>query len=201
MKLSRRNLLAGAAGAGGLALSTGPIAQGQTPQAAAQPDFRVTKGRIRQSVMGWCFKPMPIADLARHSREIGLVAIEGISPEEYPAAKSAGLAISLVGSHGFARGPFSPANREFCVSKLREGIELAVEVGCPSVITFTGMREPGISDEQGAANCVAVWKEVIGLAEQKKINLCLEHLNTRDTSHPMKGHPGYFGDNVDFASS
>ena len=29
------------------------------------------------------------------------------------------------------------------------------------------------------------------------MNLCLEHLNTRDNTHPMKGHPGYFGDNVD----
>ncbi len=28
--------------------------------------------------------------------------------------------------------------------------------------------------------------------------LVLEHLNSRDSSHPMKGHPGYFGDDVDF---
>jgi hydroxypyruvate isomerase len=26
----------------------------------------------------------------------------------------------------------------------------------------------------------------------------MEHLNSRDSSHPMKGHPGYFGDDVDF---
>jgi len=25
----------------------------------------------------------------------------------------------------------------------------------------------------------------------------LEHLNTRDDTHPMKGHPGYFGEDVD----
>jgi hydroxypyruvate isomerase len=37
---------------------------------------------------------------------------------------------------------------------------------------------------------------VIGYAEEKKITLCLEHLNSRDNSHPMKGHPGYFGDDV-----
>ena len=42
------------------------------------------------------------------------------------------------------------------------------------------------------------WKQVIAYAEEKKINLCLEHLNSRDSSHPMKGHPGYFGDDVDF---
>ena len=26
----------------------------------------------------------------------------------------------------------------------------------------------------------------------------VEHLNSRDDTHPMKGHPGYFGDDVDF---
>jgi hydroxypyruvate isomerase len=197
MKLSRRKLLAGVAGAAGVAAVGGRVAA-QLPQSAAPADFRVVNGRIRQSVMGWCFKPMSAVELARHSREIGLVAIEGISAQDYSAVREAGLAISLVGSHGFARGPFSPANREFCVTKLREGIDLAAAVGCPSVITFTGMREPGIDREQGAANCVACWKEVIGYAEQKKINLCLEHLNTRDNTHPMKGHPGYFGNDVDF---
>ena len=30
------------------------------------------------------------------------------------------------------------------------------------------------------------------------MTLVLEHLNSRDDSHPMKGHPGYFGDAVDF---
>lgn len=29
------------------------------------------------------------------------------------------------------------------------------------------------------------------------MTICLEHLNTRDDTHPMKGHPGYQGDDVD----
>lgn len=197
MPLSRRTLLqTGAIGAGLAALPRSVVAQ--VPQSQAVADYKIKNGRIRQSVMGWCFKPMTAVELAKHCRDIGLVAIEGISAQDYPAVRELGLKISLVGSHGFARGPFSRDNRDFCLTKLREGIDLAAEVGCPSVITFTGMRESGTSDEQGAKNCVDCWKEVIGYAEQKKINLCLEHLNTRDSSHPMKGHPGYFGDNVDF---
>lgn len=176
-------------------------ALGVTPTRAAEPrvepDFKVRNGRIRQSVMGWCFNPMPAPELAKHCAAIGLVAIEGIGAEHYPAARAAGLKISLVGSHGFAKGPFHRDNIEFCVSKLKAGIDLAVQYECPSVITFTGMREKGISDEQGAKNCIECWKQVIDYAEEKKINLCLEHLNTRDSSHPMKGHPGYFGDDVD----
>ena len=106
--------------------------------------------------------------------------------------------ISLPGSHGFAKGPFNPANHDHVEERLRHGIDVAVKFGAPAVITFTGMREPGISAEQGARNCVECWKRVIPYAEEKKINLCLEHLNSRDNTHPMKGHPGYFGDDVDF---
>jgi hydroxypyruvate isomerase len=59
------------------------------------------------------------------------------------------------------------------------------------------MRE-NISDEQGLKNCVAGFKKIIGHAEEKKVDLCLEMLNTRDSSHPMKGHPGYQGDHTEY---
>ncbi len=196
MNLSRRKLLQ--AGTGALALSAAGRASGQLPQQAVPTDFKITHGRIRQSVMGWCFKPMTAVELARHCKDFGLVAIEGISPQDYTAVRDLGLEISLVSSHGFARGPLNRANHEFCLAKLRESIDLAAAVGCSNVITFTGMREKGIDDQQAAQNCIDCWKQVIGYAEQKKINLCLEHLNSRDSSHPMKGHPGYFGDHVDF---
>ena len=160
--------------------------------------FKITKGRIRQSVMGWTFNPMPTPELAQLCKSIGLVAMEGVGAEHYPMIKELGLEISLVSSHGFARGPFNRANHDHVVEMLREGIDLAVRYGAKSVITFTGMREPGISDEQGAKNCIDAWKKILPYAEEKKITLCLEHLNSRDNTHPMKGHPGYFGDDVDF---
>ena len=192
---NRRDMLAlSAAGISAAVSST----HAQVPQEEADPEFRIRHGRIRQSVMGWCFKPMPAIELAKHCRDIGLVAIEGISPKDYPAVRELGLKISLVSSHGFKKGPVSPANHKYCIESLKKSIDLAVEVSCPSVITFTGMREDGIDDEAAAKNCVDCWKQVVGYAEEKKINLVLEHLNSRDGSHPMKGHPGYFGDDVDF---
>lgn len=171
--------------------------KGQTASSQVPGGFKITKNRIHQSVMGWCFSPMSARDLARACREIGIVAIEGIGREHYPIARELGLKISLIGSHGFARGPFSTANHAFCIEELRKGIDLAASVGCKNVITFTGMREHGVSDEEGARNCVTCWKQIIGHAEKKGINLCLEHLNSRDNTHPMKGHPGYFGDDLD----
>ena len=196
--LSRRSALhAAAMGAAAAAAMTPQASFAQAPRSAALPEFRIRNGRIRQSIMGWTFNPMPTPDLARHCKEIGLVAMEGIDAKHYPMVRELGLQISLVGSHGFAKGPVNPANHPSVIQSLRDGIDLAVQCQSKKVITFTGMREPGIDDATAAKNCVECWKQVVGYAEQKGITICLEHLNSRDGSHPMKGHPGYFGDHVD----
>ncbi len=184
--LDRRQLLTGAAAL------TGALAM-MDSTAHAQP----LKGRIRQSVMGWCFKPMPAAELAKAGKDFGLVGIEGIDAADYPAAKAAGLEISLVSSHGFVKGPVDTQHHAEVESKLREAIDLAVKYSARRVITFTGMRVANMRDEVAKKNCLDCWKRVIGYAEQHQIMLCLEHLNSRDDSHPMKGHPGYFGDDVE----
>jgi hydroxypyruvate isomerase len=178
--------------------AVGALAAGAGIQAATADEKKPAKAnKIRQSIMGWCFKPMPVLELAKHCKELGMEAMEGISAKAYPDILKLGLKISLVGSHGFKDGPCNTTNHEACEQKIRSGIDLAVKVGCPSVITFTGMRAKGLTDKQMESNCVEFWKGVCKYAEEKKINLCLEHLNSRDDSHPMKGHPGYFGDDVD----
>ena len=194
MNFSRRDALK----TGAMSLAVTATVSAQTPRAELNPNFKVNKGRIRQSVMGWCFKPMPMMELAKHCKAIGIEAMEGVSAKDYPAIRKLGLKISLVsGGHGFKQGPCVTANRDMVVEKLKNGIDLAAQIGTKSVITFTGMREKGLTDKAGATNCVEAWKMVMSYAEKKKINLVLEHLNTRDDSHPMKGHPGYFGEDVD----
>ena len=187
-----------------------PPAEGATGRAEAEskehtpPTLAVAKERqathqavIRQSVMGWCFAPMPALELARLGKQLGLVAIEGINSTTYPQVKELGLDISLVSSHGFGMGPVNTDHHVAVERELRKAIDLAVEVGCQNVITFTGMRVAGMSDETAKRNCLNCWQRVIDYAQAKQITLCLEHLNSRDSSHPMKGHPGYFGDDVE----
>jgi hydroxypyruvate isomerase len=87
-----------------------------------------------------------------------------------------GLQISLVSSHGFAEGPFNRANHPKVIQSLREGIDVAVQFGSSKVITFTGMREPGISDEDGA----------------KELHRCMEaghRLRGREEGHALLGAP------------
>ncbi|MCA9058870.1 MAG: TIM barrel protein, partial [Planctomycetaceae bacterium] len=196
--ITRRRLLTAAGTfAGASLLSGGTGIATQPPREAASADFAIRNKRIRQSVMGWCFKPMPVPELIHHCAAIGLEAIEGIDPQFYPEARRHGLKVSLISSHGFATGPVDRANHGTVIDKLKSCIDLAVEWECPTVITFTGMRVKGMSDATAEQNCLDCWKQVIGYAEEKGITLALEHLNSRDNTHPMKGHPGYFGDDVE----
>lgn len=199
--VSRRGLLQAVGAIGGasvLGSVGGNVVSAQNVAENTATEKRVIqKRRIHQSLMGWCFNPMPTIELAQHAADLGFEAIEGIDSKFYPEVQKLGLKISLVSSHGFQQGPLDPANHDFCMEKLTAAIELAAKVGSRRVITFTGMRKDGISDAAAEENCVKLWKELIPLAEKHRIFLCLEHLNTRDDSHPMKGHPGYFGDDVE----
>jgi hydroxypyruvate isomerase len=199
MTTNRRTFLKTTAGlaAGATLCST---AKAQVPRDQTPKNFKVSKARINQSVMGWCFNPMPTPDLASACKKIGLVAMEGIGRNHYPLVKKLGMTISLVGSHGFKKGPVDPKNHAECRKKLNDAIELCAQEGYKRVITFTGMSVKGISDEASAKNCIDVWKSVLPKAEKHGITLCLEHLNSRDDSHPMKGHPGYWGDDVDLCA-
>lgn len=197
--IERRRMLKAAGG--GLAL---PLLARSTHAEEASSDlpddFKIAKGRIRQSIMGWTVKErMDMLQLARLCRAIGLTAMEGVPENLYSQIRDLGLEISLVsGGHGFAKGPCDPRHQQFVVDNLGGAIELAASIGARNVITFTGMRYPGMDDEDAAQRCVDAWKQLMPLAEAKGVVLVLEHLNTRDDSHPMKGHPGYFGDDVDF---
>ena len=192
--LSRRKLI-------GVAAATAATVGTIQSKEKGKP-FKIKNGRIRQSIMGWCFNPMPTMELAKHCKEIGLEAMEGIDAKHYPAVRELGLKISLVsGGHGFRNGPCDPKNTETVINGIKKGIDLAAEIGTKSVITFTGMKYKGMDPEKAADLCVETWKKVMPHAEKKGINLVLEHLNSRDDSHPMKGHPGYFGDDVDFCAS
>ena len=155
-------------------------------KAAADPAYTIKNHGIKHTLMGWCWKPMDMLELAKHAKAIGLVGIEGIDSKLYPDVKKLGLEISLVGSHGFAKGPCNPAFHDEVVTKLTDSINLAADVGCKKVITFTGMKFEGMDRDKAIDACLSTWKEVLPLAEKKGVTLVLEHLNSRDSSHPKK---------------
>jgi len=195
--MDRRSLLAGLAAAG----TTAAIAGAAEPM-NDDPHWKVSKGRIRQSVVAWCFKPMPVEELARHAAAMGLQSVELSPPTDWPVLKKYGLTCAIAGSHGFVKGWNDKANWDFCTEKITESINASADFGCQSVITFSGMRGSlpvgPEGDEIGKKNFMEGIKRVLPLAEQKKITLALEMLNSR-VDVEMKGHPGYQCDTIEWA--
>ena len=208
---SRRQLLQGAAGAAGaVALS----------QAASAQKKAAEKGNIHQSIVHWCFADYwDVKKTAAIAKQLGVESIELIPPEDWGPLKKHGLKCALAPSHLFMQGMNNPKYQEPCIEMMKKSIDACADAGFPTVITFTGFAEetgewaggqnPDVSKlpkkerrvidpEEGAKNCVAGFKKIVGYAEKKKINLSLEMLNSRVGDHPMKGHPGYQGDHVDY---
>ncbi len=196
--LSRRRLLqrltAGAAGFGASLWLPKSRAAG-----ASKPDLYCVKNRrIRQSVVHWCFQPMPAEELAAGAARLGLESVELVAPEQWPALKKLGLICAIAPSHGFTKGFAHREEHAECLQVLRERIGQCAEAGFPSVITFSGFRR-GLSDEEGWKNMADGLKQIAGYAEQKKVNVCLEVLNSR-VHVEMKGHPDYFADRLEPAA-
>jgi hydroxypyruvate isomerase len=195
--VSRRAWLSLSAASGVAAAAL--AAQAGIPAAAAEddPQWTIQNGRIKQSVVHWCFEPMPLEDLARAAAALGLKSVEVVAPEKWPILKKHGLICAMTPSHGFVRGLNHTEYHAECVEKLTAAIEATSAAGFPNVITFSGMRE-GIEEEEGIKNTIAGLKKVLPLAEKMGVNVCLEPLNTRVDVN-MKGHPGYQCDRVEWA--
>jgi len=186
--MNRRSSLQVLAASAALALAPSARAQDATP-------FRTKNNRIRQSVVPWCFNPMPAEELIRHSAKLGLASVELIDPKHWPLIKEVGMTIAIAGSHGFAKGFAHREEWAECHKVLRDRIEQCAAAGVERVITFSGFRRE-ISDDEGIANMVAGLKEIVPLAEEKKVTLCVEMLNSR-VATTMKGHPDYFCDSME----
>jgi len=194
-RISRRNVLQIAAGIGAAGASA--LAVASCGAANKRVETVVTKGRIKQSIAYWCYeKHWSLEQTCRIAKQLGCKSIELVEPKHWPMLKEYGLVCAIANSHGFDKGMNNPKYHEMCIGKIRDAIDACAEHGFPSIITFTGFRED-IPDDVGINNCVKGYKKIIGYAEKKKVNLCLEILNSR-VDVEMKGHPGYQGDHTDY---
>ena len=189
--VTRRRALQGALAIAGSAAVSPRLASAAEDVAP----YKVQKGRIQQSVVPWCFKAWSPAQIIDQAAKLGLKSVELIGTEHWPRLKEAGLICAISGSHGFAKGFAHVEEHDECIAKLRKSIDATSAEGWSSVITFSGFRR-GLSDEEGMKNMVDGLKKIVGYAEEKKVTLCLEMLNSR-VNVEMKGHPDYFCDDID----
>jgi sugar phosphate isomerase/epimerase len=205
--LTRRHLLGGLAAAAPALAGLRAAAQTSTARPAGN-------GRIRQSIVFWCFNTAGerwnLERTCQAARELGCLSVEIVPPEDWPTLRRHNLtcAIAPNGMPGmpFVRGFNNPRYHEEVIAHTRRTIDACAEAGVPNVIAFSGYkwrdadnpRSGEISKQEGFDNCVRGLRAIVPHAERRGVTICMEHLNTRDTTHPMKGHPGYQGDDLDW---
>ena len=199
--------------------SAGLVALGAFTQplaTAAEPKRVVRNGRINQSVVFWCFNSTDckwdLEQTCRIAKSLGCQSVELVRPEDWGVIGKHGLACALspngMPDPPFIKGINNPRYHDEVIARTKLAIDRCAGFGVPNVIAFTGQKwrdaeDPKsgeISLEEGADNSVKALKELAGTAERNNVTICLEMLNSRDNSHPMKGVPGHQGDNLDYCA-
>ena len=137
------------------------------------------KGRIHHSVCKWCYK-MPLEDLCREAKAMGLESIELLGPKEWPILKKYGLTCAMASGAGMgiAEGFNHVENHDKLVESFTQVIPQVTEAGLTNLICMSGNRK-GLDDEKGIENCVTGLKKLMKLAEEKKVTLVMELLNSK----------------------
>jgi sugar phosphate isomerase/epimerase len=199
---------AGMAAAGAVGLGGVPLLSASDPV--------ISKGRVNQSIAYWCFNvagdEWNIEQQCEVAKKLGCKSVELVDHKDFGVLKKHGLvcAISPNGMPGapFMKGLNNPRYQDEVVMRTLKAIDANADAGCPNVIAFNGYKWHDAEDassgeipkDEGARNCVKALKKLALQAEKKDVTVCLEQLNTRDDTHPMKGHPGYQGDHIDYVA-
>jgi hydroxypyruvate isomerase len=146
-------------------------------------------GRLRQSVCRWCFKQWEKEEFCANAQKLGLVGIDLVGPDWFDSLKKHKL-ISTMTNHPDVRiehGLNREKNWDKIHAALRSIIDANAAEGFPNVICFSGNRG-GMSDEEGLKNCTEGLKKIVGYAEEKKVTICMELLNSKQHKDYMCDH-------------
>jgi hydroxypyruvate isomerase len=172
--------------------------------------------RLKQSIAYWCLNATEwkwdIDRICDAARRLGYQSVELTPPELWPVIRKYGLQNAL--AHNgmpdpvFAKGLNNPRYHEEVIARTKQAIDQCADCAVPNVIAFTGYKWLDAGDPesgeiplaQGAENTAKALTELARYANGKPVTIVLEQLNTRDGSHPMKGHPGYQGDDLDYCA-
>jgi hydroxypyruvate isomerase len=191
--IDRRDLLAASAALIGAAML--PSVLPAAAPGASTPTGAAVAGRLRQSVSRWPFAQIPLRDFCRAAKAMGLAGIDLLQPAEWDIVRGFGLVPSMgypADRPDFISTGFNdPKNHAMLLNELERAIPLAAAHGVPNVITMFGNRH-GLSDDAGADNCITGLSKIKALAEEHRVTVCVELLNSR------VDHKDYMGDRTAF---
>ena len=192
--LERRSILrAAAAVAACSALGASSVfAQSNAPADSTASIAGKTKaGRIRQSVCRWCYAKMSIDDLCKTGQSLGLQGIDLLKVEEFDIPAKYGLHCTMgyAGGGDIKQALNRTENHQAIEDAFRKNIPIAAKANVPNVITFSGNRM-GMSDAEGAKNCITGLNRLKKIAEDNNVTICMELLNSK------VNHPDYMCDHT-----
>ncbi|WP_338872983.1 TIM barrel protein [Spirosoma sp. SC4-14] len=174
---SRRKALKTLTGSA-LALSlTDSLAGSMTQTNVAAPQL---KGRINHSVCRWCYSKIPLDDLCKAAKEMGIASIDLTNPDEWPVLKKYGLTSALPqgAGKGIPDGFNNPKFHDELVASYEAIFPKLKAAGLNTVICFSGNRR-GMSNEEGLENCAVGLKRLMPSAEKHGITMIMELLNSK----------------------
>jgi hydroxypyruvate isomerase len=153
-------------------------------------------GRLKQSVCRWPYRAVALPELCRHVRRIGFAGIDLLHVDEWQVAHDAGLTVSM--GYPSRREKFietgfnDPANHAVLLKELEIAVPLAARAGVPNLIAMFGNRDSARDDRAAIDSCITGLAKIAPLAEESRVVICVELLNSRID------HPGYQGDHTAF---
>ncbi len=111
---------------------------------------------------------------------IGFKGVDLPTAQQVPILKQNGLTPALMTGTGtsFQNGLIRKEMHNQFEEAFHAGIDMCVDVGCPTLIALPGERR-GMPWEEAGDNAVAIFNRVKGYAEQKGITLCMEITNSK----------------------
>jgi hydroxypyruvate isomerase len=142
------------------------------------------KGNIHHSVCRWCYSKIKLDDLCAAAKDMGMVAIDLLQPNEFATVKKYGLTCSMVfnpmidGLGGIPKAWNRVEHHDKLVTAYTQRLQETADEGYERLICFSGNRA-GLDDEQGLKNCTEGLKKILPLAEKLKVTICMELLNSK----------------------
>ena len=181
--MTRRSALGKLAGSAAVVAATAASLHQRLAAADASAGAAL-KGRVNHSVCKWCYKNVELEDLCQAGKEMGLASVELLNPSDFPTLRKHGLICAMVsnpvvdGLGGIEKAWNRLEHHDRLVGAYEQRIREVADAGMTNLICFSGNRA-GLDDEKGLENCALGLKRIMKLAEEKKVTIAMELLNSR----------------------
>jgi len=176
-KLSRRSAMK-LTGSAAVVAATASLSERLT--AADEAAGAKLKGRINHSVCKWCYAKVPLEDMCKAGKAMGLQSVELLTVDQFPTLKKYDMLCAMVSGvpGGIQDGLNQLQNHDKIVAFYEQTAPIVANAGFKNIICFSGNRR-GMSDEQGLENCAIGIKRVLPICEKHNVLAVMELLNSK----------------------